>query len=290
MHSEVTDKVCLLTGASSGVGRAAALQLAERGVRLVLLGRDRRRSEAMFEEVQRRTGLGRVELLIADLSSQTEVRRVANEVCARCDRLDLLINNAGLVTSRRTLALDGIETILAVNHLAPFLLTNLLLDRLAAAGPARIVTVASTAHRSGTIHFDDLQGEQRWSAFGAYAQSKLANILFTYELARRLSGRAVTANCVHPGVVASRIFNNTPWPARALILPMTLFFISPAKGAEGLVKLALAPELEGVSGRYYERTSEARSTSQSHDAEIARRLWDVSAQMTGLVSMAAPAA
>lgn len=281
----MADKVCLLTGASSGIGRATALNLADRGVRLLLACRDRERGEAVVAEVRRRTGADRAELLIADLASQGQVRHLAAVVGACSDRLDIVINNAGLVTSRRELTADGLEKTLAVNHLAPFLLTNLLLNQLSAS--ARVVTVASDAHRSGAIRLDDLQGERRWRAYSAYAQSKLANILFTYELSRRLNTSGITVNCLHPGLVGTRIFNNTPWPARLVIAPMSLFFASSAKGAEGVVKLALAPEMEGVTGRYFDRTEEAHSSAASHDVELALRLWDASERLTGLASAAA---
>ena len=280
----MADKVCLLTGASSGIGRAAALALADRGVRLLLACRDGDRGEAVLAEVRRRGGADRAQLLVADLASQAEVRRLATEVRVRTDRLDVLINNAGLVTSRREITEDGLETTLAVNHLAPFLLTNLLLNQLSTS--ARVVTVASDAHRSGAICLDDLHGELRWRTYRAYAQSKLANVLFTYELSRRLSTSGVTANCLHPGLVGTRIFNNTPWPARLVIAPMSLFFASSSKGAEGVVKLALAPEMEGVTGRYFDRTEEAHSSAASHDVELALRLWDVSERLTGLASAA----
>ena len=245
------DKVCLVTGANSGIGRVAALGLAERGATVVLVCRNEERGGPVLEEI-RRNGRGSAELLVADLASQRQVRAVAAAFLARFDRLDVLINNAGVAGwGTRLVTEDGLERTFAVNHLAPFLLTALLSDRLKASAPARVVTVSSAAHRNYALHFDDLQGERRYSAFGAYSRSKLANILFTYELARRLEGTGVTANCLHPGVVATGIFRNLPrWMRMVFVRPLAL---SPEKGADTMLYLAAAPEVAGVSGHYFVR-------------------------------------
>ena len=194
----------------------------------------------------------------------------------------MLINNAGIFTSKRTVTVDGIETTFAVNHLAPFLLTNLLLDVLEASAPARIVNVTSSGERSGTINFDDLQGEGRYSGVRAYNQSKLAMILFTYELARRLEGTGVTVNCVHPGVVVTNLGRGSSGSFGLLLRLMRPFFSSPEKGAETSIYLASSPEVEGVSGKYFAKKAEARSSEQSYDEAAGRRLWQVSAELTKL--------
>jgi NAD(P)-dependent dehydrogenase (short-subunit alcohol dehydrogenase family) len=282
---EMRDKVCLVTGASSGIGRETALALAERGARLVLLCRSRERGEEMRRTITERTGRDDVSLVLADLSSQAEIRRVAAEILAAEPRIDVLVNNAGLVNLRREVTGDGIEAVLAVNHLAYFLLTNLLLDRLRASGKARIVNVSSDAHKFRGFDLDDLQFERRkygWSA--AYGQSKLCNILFTRELARRLEGSGVTVNALHPGAVATRLAQNNGWWAVALGKLLALFLRTPAKGAETSVYLATSPEMEGITGRYFSDCREARPSRMAEDDAAAKRLWEISARLTGLAT------
>ena len=203
------------------------------------------------------------------------------EFLDRHDRLHVLVNNAGLMLRRRTLTEDGLEMTFAVNHLAYFLLTNLLLDVIRISAPARIVNVSSMAHMTGSINFDDLQSEKSYSSMGAYRQSKLANILFTYELARRLEGTGVTVNSLHPGVIATNLARDMP---RVIDLALKSFFTSSEKGADTSVYLASSPEVEGVTGKYFIARKEARSNEQSYNEEVARRLWDVSARLTGLAS------
>ena len=270
-------KVCVVTGANSGIGRVTALELAQRGATVVLICRNEGRGAPVLEEIERRGG--RATLLTADLSSQRQVREAAAAFLARFDRLDVLINNAGIAGwGTRLVTEDGLETTFAVNHLAPFLLTGLLLDRLKASAPARAITVSSAAHKNCTLDFDDLQGERRYSGFGAYSRSKLANILFTRELSRRLEGTGVTANCLHPGVVATGIFRNLPgWMRIILTSPLVL---SPEKGADTLLYLATAPEVAEVSGRYFVRRKPARSSRAAQDAAAARRLWEASEALT----------
>jgi len=276
-------RVCVVTGASSGIGRATALALARMGATLVLVCRDPARGAAAAAEVRAAGGDGGVELALADLSSQQEVRRLGEELVARHPEIHVLVNNAGVVNLRYSTTVDGIETVLAVNHLAYFLLTHLLLDRLRGSGPARIVNVASEAHRMArTIDFDDLGHRHRYRALRVYGHSKLANILFTYELARRLEGTTVTANCVHPGAVGTRLGQNNGRIATLLTKMLKPFFRTPEQGAATSVHVASSPALAGVSGRYFVDCREARSSRASYDAELARRLWDESARLTGV--------
>ena len=272
-------KVCVITGASSGIGRVAALELAERGATVVLICRNEAGGAPVLKEIERRGASGSATLLTADLSSQRQVRQVATAFLERFDRLDVLINNAGVAGwGTRLVTEDGLETTFAVNHLAPFLLTSLLLDRLRASAPARVITVSSAAHRNGGLDFDDLQGERRYSGFGAYSRSKLANVLFTRELSRRLEGTGVTANCLHPGVVATGIFRNLPrWMRVVFSSPLVL---SPERGADTMLYLATAPEVDEVSGRYFVRGKPARTSRASQDAAAARRLWEASEALT----------
>ena len=272
-------KVCVVTGANSGIGRVAALELAERGATVVLVCRNEARGAPVLEEMAQRRGSGNATLLTADLSSQRQVRQVAAAFLERFDRLDVLINNAGVAGwGTRLVTEDGLETTFAVNHLAPFLLTSLLLDRLRASAPARVITVSSAAHRNGGLDFDDLQGERHYSGFGAYSRSKLANVLFTRELSRRLEGTGVTANCLHPGVVATGIFRNLPrWMRVVFSSPLVL---SPERGADTMLYLATAPEVDEVSGRYFVRRKPARTSRASQDAAAARRLWEASEALT----------
>jgi NAD(P)-dependent dehydrogenase (short-subunit alcohol dehydrogenase family) len=273
-------RTCLITGASSGIGRTTALRLARLDAKLVLVCRDRARGEETIAAIQRTTGNRDATLLLADLSSQQSIRQMASEFLAAGEPLHVLINNAGVVNTQRTLTVDGIETVFAVNHLAYFLVTHLLLDRLRASAPARIVNVASHAHRYGTMDFDDLGGERTYKAMRIYGRSKLANILFTYELARRLSGSGITANCLHPGAVATGLGKNNGSGVRILIAMLHPFFRTPEAGAATSIYLASSPEVEGLSGKYFTDCKEARSSRESYDQAIARRLWELSARMT----------
>jgi NAD(P)-dependent dehydrogenase (short-subunit alcohol dehydrogenase family) len=286
MPSEWTlrDKTCLLTGATSGIGRVAALEIARLGARLFVVGRDRARGEAAVREIREQSGNGKVDLLLADLSSQQSIRGLAGEFLARGEPLHVLVNNAGVFALSRSLTVDGIETVFAVNHLGYFLLTNLLLDRLQQSAPARIVNVASDAHGWGTIDFDDLGGERSYRWMRIYGRSKLANILFTYELARRLEGSGVTVNCLHPGAVATRLGAQNGAIARFLIGLLRPFLRTPEAGADTVIHLAASPELEGVTGKYFVDRREGRSSRESRDPAVARRLWEVSAEMTGVAA------
>jgi NAD(P)-dependent dehydrogenase (short-subunit alcohol dehydrogenase family) len=272
----------MITGGTSGIGRVAAVELARKGARLVLVGRDRARGEETLQEIARETGNREVELMLADLSSQRSIRECAADFLSRSQPLHLLVNNAGVFNLRRTVTVDGIESVFAVNHLGYFLLTLLLLDRLKASAPARIVNVASDAHHWGRMNFDDLGGERSFRAMRIYGQSKLVNILFTYELARRIQGSGVTVNCLHPGAVATRLGSNNGLLAKVLLPLLKPFMRTPEQGARTTIYLASSPEVEGVSGKYFVDGKQARSSGESCDESVARRLWDVSAQMTGL--------
>jgi NAD(P)-dependent dehydrogenase (short-subunit alcohol dehydrogenase family) len=277
------ERTCLVTGASSGIGRAAALALAELGASLVLVCRDRSRGEAVAGEIRRRGG-SEPTLLLADLSSQRQIRQVAKDFLALGRPLHVLLNNAGVVELHRSVTEDGLERTFAVNHLGYFLLTALLLERLRASAPARIVSVASDAHHyaGGRLDFDDLQSERRYGAMRVYGKSKLANILFTRELARRLEGSGVTATCLHPGFVGSNFARNNGWLGN---LAMTLgrpFARSPEKGAETAVFLCASPEVEGITGQYFFDGRPRWPKSWAQNDADARRLWEVSERLCGI--------
>jgi retinol dehydrogenase 14 len=270
-------KTVLVTGSSSGIGKATALGLATMGAHLAITGRDRERTDSAAEEI-RAAGGGPVDVLVADLSSQAEVRRLADEILQRLLRIDVLVNNVGGYWNTRHVTVDGLERTFALNHLAPFLLTSLLLDRLKESAPARVVTVASHAHTMGRIDFDDLQGARSYSGARAYNQSKLANMLFTYELARRLHGTAVTSNALHPGVVRTSFGAEDPAGVQRLLVPLIRPFMkSPARGAATSIHVASSSELEQVTGRYFVNSRPRGSSERSHDEVVAARLWRVSA-------------
>jgi retinol dehydrogenase-14 len=276
------EKVCLITGATSGIGKATAMGLANMGASVVMVGRDRGKGEAVMAEIKERSGNASVDLMLADVSSQEEIRRLAEEFKEAYPRLDVLINNAGVFRSKRITSADGIEMTFAVNHLAYFLLTNLLLDALKASAPSRIVNVSSGDHSNATIDFDDLQGEKGYKGAKAYSQSKLANVLFTYELARRLEGTGITANCLHPGVVGTNLGSGVSGVFGFMVRALRPLMKSPEQGAETSIYLASSPEVEGLSGRYFVKKAEARSSDKSYDKRLARRLWEVSAELTNL--------
>jgi NAD(P)-dependent dehydrogenase (short-subunit alcohol dehydrogenase family) len=276
------EKVCLITGATSGIGKATSMGLANMGASVVMVGRDRGRGEAALAEIKEGSANASVDLMLSDLSSQEQVRRLADEFKETYTRLDVLINNAGGFHSKRITTADGLETTFAVNHLAYFLLTNLLLDVLEASAPSRVVNVSSGDHSNGTIDFDDLQGEKGYKGAKAYSQSKLANVLFTYELARRLEGTGVTANCLHPGVVGTNFGSGVSGVSGFMVRALTPLMKSPEKGAETSIYLASSPELQGLSGRYFVKKAGARSSDASRDERTARGLWEVSAELTRL--------
>ena len=280
----MTGRTVLVTGGTRGIGKATALGLATMGAHLAITGRDRGRTEGAAREI-RAAGGGQVDVFVADLSSQSEVRRLAEEVLQSLSRIDVLVNNVGGYWNTRHVTADGLERTFALNHLAPFLLTNLLLDRLKQSAPARVVTVSSNAHAQGRIDFDDLQGERSFSGARAYDQSKLANVLFTYELARRLQATSVTANALHPGVVSTSFGAEDPGGVQRLLVPfMRPFMKAPAQGAATSIHLVSAPDLEQVTGRYFANGKPKRSSKRSYDEAAAARLWQVSADLVGLTA------
>jgi len=269
-------KVCLVTGATAGIGLVTARELARRGARVIGVGRSRERCEAMVDQIKGVAPAGSIEYLIADLSSQREIRRLADEVKAATDRLHVLVNNAGGIFPGRRVTDDGLEYTFALNHLSYFLLTTLLLDLLKASAPSRIICVASSAHRGARLDFDDLQGERRYHFWPAYQRSKLANILFARELSRRLEGTGVTVNALHPGYVNTQIFRVQGPMGWLLRRSADLFAISPEQGARTTVHLATSPEVEGVTGQYFCREKIAGSSQASLDDQAARQLWEAS--------------
>ncbi|MFQ6124538.1 MAG: SDR family oxidoreductase [Candidatus Heimdallarchaeota archaeon] len=283
MKTPMNDKVCLVTGANSGIGKATALGLAEQGARVVMVCRNQRRGEATMDEIKEKTGNDLVDLMIADLSSQQSIRQLA-ALFKKKYPLHVLINNAGVFLTKRSLTVDGIETTFAVNHLAYFLLTNLLLDVLKANAPARVINVSSESHRGAVINFDNLQGEKKYSGLKAYNQSKLANILFTYELAKKLKGTGITVNCLHPGFTRTKLGHDQDNSRifRVGLKLAQLFGASPEKGAQTSIYLATSPDVENITGKYFINKKQVKSSNESYNEAIAHRLWQVSAELTKL--------
>jgi retinol dehydrogenase 12 len=273
-------KVCLVTGGTSGIGLVTVRELARQGARVILVGRSREKCDAVVRQVQSETGNQSVEALLADLSIQQQVHDLARQFRERSPRLDVLVNNAGGMWLERQLSADGIEMTVAVNHMAYFLLTELLLDTLRASAPARIVNVSSEAHRKADLDFDNLQGERGYSGWQQYCRSKLMNLLFTYELAGKLQGTNVTANALHPGWVYTGFGTNNGVKGTAFHLLSWLFAIGPEKGARTTIYLATSPNVAGVNGKYFEREKEVRSSAASYDSAAGRRLWDWSEQLS----------
>lgn len=272
-----------MTGATSGIGLEAARSLARQGAKVVMVGRDPEKTAKCLEEVRRSAPGADVTSLLCDFSRQADVRRLASDVLAKFDRLDVLVNNAGAVFQHRTLTEDGIETTFAVNHLGYFLLTQLLLDRIVRSAPARIVNVASVAHRSGTMDFDDLFLEHGYRLMRAYGRSKLGNVLYTRALAKKLAGTGVTVNSLHPGTVATNIWSGAPgWMKPLLALLRKLVMISPEEGGQRIVYLVVSPELSGTTGQYFEKDRAITPASRARDDALGRRLWEESERLTGL--------
>ena len=280
-NTNMSNKICLVTGANSGIGKATALGLAQLGATVVMVCRNSDKGEVARKEIQARSGNSKIDLFSADLSSQQAVRQLVQDFQQKYTQLHVLVNNAGGVFTQGKVSPDGIEMTLAVNHLASFLLTNLLLDTIKASAPARIVNVSSQAHASGFIDLDDLQGKRKYALLRAYAQSKLANVLFTYALARRLEGTGVTVNCLHPGVVATNIWSSAlPGWLRFLGTISHLFGIPAEQGALTSIYLASSPEVEGVTGKYFDKCEAVSSAKISYDQEIQERLWAISETLT----------
>ena len=279
MSANLEDRVFLVTGANSGIGKATASGLARLGGTVVMACRSATRGEAARQDVVRDSGNSSVYLEIVDLASEESTRSFAEEFQRKYPRLDVLINNAGVYTAHREVTPDGLERTFEVNYLSGFLLTHLLLDLLKKSAPSRIVNVSSSAHSGGTIHFDDLQGEQRYGGFGAYGQSKLAQVLFTRELARRLEGTRVTVNACHPGVIRTNLGMGG---TSAVVRFVRLFFKGPEKGAQTPIYLAVSPEVERVTGQYFANKHVREPSREAQDPNVARRLFDVSKELAHL--------
>ncbi|HEX2908828.1 MAG TPA: SDR family oxidoreductase [Phototrophicaceae bacterium] len=281
-------KVVLITGATNGIGKVAALELAKMGATVVLVGRNQAKTQATVDEIKNGSGSSQIESLIADLSVMSEVRRLAEEFKAKYTRLDVLLNNAGAVFADRQETDDGYEMTFALNHLSYFLLTNLLLDLLKASAPARIVNVSSGAHMGGRLNFEDLNRQKGYGlgGYGAYGQSKLANVMFTYELARRLAGTGVTATVLHPGFVATGFGRNVPGLMARLMPLMHRLALTPEEGAQTMIFLASSPNVEGVTGKYFDKCKVVSSSKASYNEADQRQLWAVSEEMTGLKTAA----
>jgi NAD(P)-dependent dehydrogenase (short-subunit alcohol dehydrogenase family) len=281
MPPDMTGRVCVVTGANRGIGRATAEGLARLGARVVLVCRRKEDGQAVSREIAGQAHVA-PDVVAADLSSQLSIRQAAGYIRGRYSSLHVLINNAGVIPPRREVTMDGLEMQFAVNHLAYFLLTELLLPQLEAGPPSRIINVSSGAHAHASIDFDDLQAQRSYQAKSVYGRSKLANILFTYELSRRLAGTGVTANCLNPGVVATKMladYMGVPVAGPAIA---RTFGATPEEGAETSIYLASSPDVESVTGKYFERKQPVASSRESHDEAVARRLWEVSSRLTGL--------
>lgn len=279
MIMHLIGKTAVITGATSGIGRETAIALAGKGAQLVLPVRSIDKGEALKQEIKEKTGNGSIELVKCKLDSFESIRQFARRFKEKHDRLHILVNNAGIWENKRRLSDDGIEMNFAVNHLAPFLMTNLLLDTVKASAPARIINVSSKVHKQVTMKFDDLEGKKRWSSLRAYAQSKLANIFFTRKLASDLRDTGVTVNCLHPGLVNTRLFDKIPALFRK---PFGLFMISSEKGAQTIVYLATSPEVNNVTGEYFVKKKVASTSRYARNMEVAEKLWEVSKAYCGI--------
>ena len=284
VNTSMQGKTCMVTGANSGIGKATALGLAQMGANVVMVARDRARGEVAQNEVKAKSGNNSVDLLVADLSSQQSIRKLVEDFKQHYKQLHVLINNAGVFMLTRRETVDGLEITFAVNYLAPFLLTNLLLDVLKASAPARIVNVSSEAHENGYIKMDDLQAKKNYRPFRAYGQSKLALVMFTYELARRLQGKGVTANCLHPGFVATNIGQGGVAPVARPVAKFVLSFlgISPEEGAKTSIYLATSPDVEDVTGKYFVKSVNRWSAPISYNESLQRQLWEESTKLVKL--------
>jgi NAD(P)-dependent dehydrogenase (short-subunit alcohol dehydrogenase family) len=278
-ENHLEGKICFVTGSTSGIGKVTARELADRGATVVLVSRNRAKGEATQAEIKQATGNQHVDLLVADLSLLEDVRRLATEFQQTYPHLHLLVNNAGGAYPRRTLTSEGLEATLAVNYLAPFLLTELLLDTLKASAPARIVNVSSAQHTNASIEFDNLQSEKKYANLRSYNQAKLALLLWTYELARRLEGTGVTVNALHPGITATNFPSGMTGAAAWVMRLSKPFLLTPEKGAQTTLYLATSPEVEGVTGKYFVKSQETKSSNGSYDQTVGSRLWEVTEQL-----------
>jgi len=276
------DKICMITGATAGIGEVTALELARQGAVVILVGRDPVRTESTVSKIRQEITNAKVHYFLADLSSQAQIRKLAKTFNNQFGHLDVLVNNAGGFFFKRCLSVDGIEMTFALNHLNYFLLTHVMMDALKASVAGRVVNVASNVHRKHQMNFDDLQSAHRYNGLKAYGRSKLANILFSYELARRLENSTITVNALHPGLVSTNIGNNNGWVISKIWLFITRKGMTPEQGALTNIYLASAPELEGVNGKYFIRGKDVFSNDASYDLVSARRLWEISERMVNL--------
>ena len=274
-------KIAMVTGANDGIGRATALGLARLGATVVMVCRDPQRGRTAQEQIKFESGHDAIELMLADLASQAAIRQLAADYARSHARLHVLVNNAGVNVKQRTVTADGIELNFAVNYLAPFLLTRLLTDTLKLSAPSRVINVASAAEQMGRIDFDDLMSVRKYSALRAYCQSKLATVLFTYELAHRLESSRVTVNCLHPGVIRTKITHGMSGWGAVIALVGRPFAAPPERGAETVLYLASSPLVEGVTGKYFEDRRQKTSSPRSYDVETRQRLWQISELLTG---------
>jgi retinol dehydrogenase 12 len=284
MPPDLTGRICVVTGATRGIGRATSEGMADLGAEMVLLCRRREDGDNVSREISAQSGV-RPDVVQVDLASQASIRQAAQYLSDRYPRIHVLINNAGVIPRTREITVDGLEMQFAVNHLAYFLLTNLLLSRLEAGAPSRIISVSSGAHTHATLDFDDLQSERGYDPRDVYSRTKLANILFTYELARRLGGTGVTANCLNPGVVATGMLADYMGAPRTESGTSRTFGATPEAGAETSIYLASSPEMEGVTGKYFERKRPIHSSRESYDEAAARRLWEISERLAKLSAL-----
>jgi retinol dehydrogenase 12 len=286
----MTNKTCVVTGANSGIGKETALGLARMGARVVLVCRNQEKGQQAFEDIRNGSGSAQIDLLIADMSSFASVRALAEQICQRYPRLDVLINNAGTAIVRRAASADGIELTVAGNHLGPALLTLLLLDRLKSSAPSRIVNVSSEAHRSARLDLNDIQFATRpYNGLGAYGQSKLLMNAFTFELARRLQGTGVTVNCLHPGVVATNIWpTDAPLILRVIMTVAKPFMLTPKRGAQTSIYLATSPEVATVSGEYFIKSKRAESSPLSRDPKVIAGIWQWTEKTLGVTLPSEP--
>lgn len=275
------NSVVIVTGANSGIGKATCAALAKKGATIIVACRSKTRGEAALREVREQSGSNTLQLMLCDLGSLKSIEEFCREFKSRFHRLDVLINNAGVILPGRHLTADGFELQFGVNHLGHFLLTNRLLELLKSSAPARIINVTSGAHKIGKIHWDDINLEKNYTLWRAYAQSKLANILFTYELSDRLKGTGVTVNCLHPGAVATNMGINRETGFGTLVMRLLKpFFNSPSQGAETSIYLATASEVDGVTGKYFYRKQPVATSRRSYDKNLAKRLWELSERLT----------
>ena len=276
------DKICIITGTTSGIGKVTARELARMGATVVMICRNKDKGNILMNEIKAETGNQNVDLFVADLSSQKEVRRLADEIKVKYPVIDVLVNNAGAINENRTETVDGIETTFATNHLAPFLLTQLLLDNIKAAPKARIVNLASEAARMGKINFSDLSFKEGYTAMKSYCQSKLANILFTVMLSEQLKGTNITVNCMHPGVVNTGFGKELKGMTKFFFSTLSSLLRKPEKGAETSIWLASSSDVEGITGKYFQDKKELKMQKHYTDMATAKKLWDISAEMTGV--------